>query len=242
MKIKFRPLDEKLEGIIDPPKPASQFLPEWYKNMPQFLPFTGDSTHGLSPYNNQSTNTTLKHCPPFLDSLTTGYIYSLPADIEVRIGIDGYLSFKWRTDGDFVIAHTEEQHPGLPSVVDGDSSVMKWGFDFRITTPPGYSTMFTHPFNRHDLPFRTFTGVVETDSYPQAVQFPFQFLSSQITEENLIIKRGTPLVQIIPFKRESWTSEVEKPDYKKAFKDSFMFNSTIVKSYKNNFWKKKTYK
>jgi len=30
--------------------------------------------------------------------------------------------------------------------------------------PAGYSLLITHPFNRHDLPFVTLTGLVDADS------------------------------------------------------------------------------
>jgi len=243
MKIEFTFIgpDSNFAEVLKPPQPASQFMPQWYKDMPQIMPSSGDTKPGLLPQDQYVTNSTMKHCSPFLDAITAGYVYALPIDMEIRKDQEGAFFFRWKTPGDFVSSHSEDQHPGLPNPVDGDGAVMKWVFDFKIKTPSGYSAMFTHPLNRHDLPFRTFSGIVDTDEYTQSVQFPFQLLSSQI-EDHLIIKKGTPLVQIIPFKREPWVAETTTQSTKQTFKDFFDFNSTIVKSYKNNFWKKKTYK
>jgi len=243
MKIEFTFVgpDSKFEEVLKPPQPASQFIPKWYKDMPQIMPSSEDSKSGLLPQDQHVTNSTMKHCSPFLDALTAGYVYSLPIDMEIRRDPEGAFFYRWKAPGDFISSHSQDQHPGLPAPVNGEGEVMKWVFDFKIKTPTGYSAMFTHPLNRHDLPFRTFSGIVDTDEYTQSVQFPFQLLSDQVGD-HLIIKKGTPLVQIIPFKREPWKSEVVTQSDKQTFKDYFNFNSTIVKSYKNNFWKKKTYK
>lgn len=242
-KITFTPVSEWASELLNPPKPASQFIPNWYKEMPSFLTSSSDAAPGLSVNNARATNSTVKHCPPFLDSLTSGYIWALPVDIEARKNSNGLVFLRWRTDGEFISPHSDDQIYGLPKPVDGEQSVMKWSLYFKINTPPGYSTMFTHPFNRHDLPFRTFTGIVETDSFPLAVEFPFQFLSDYLVEDKpMIISKGTPVVQMIPFKRENWKSSIEKVDDRKSLKSDFAFFSTIAKSYKDNFWKKKIYK
>jgi hypothetical protein len=139
--------------------------------------------------------------------------------------------------------HTEDQHPGLPNPVEMEksknSNVLKWASPFTIVTPKGYSCLFTHPFNRHDLPFRTFTGVVDTDSFKLPVQFPFQMITE--VKDILIIEKGTPVCQILPFKRETWSNKVEVMDTTEHNKNHFNYVSTIVKSYKKNHWSKKVY-
>ncbi len=226
---------------IDPPTPAKLHVPDWYKNMPNTIDKQKKS--GLSVDNNMATNSTLKGCSPFLDGLTSGYMYCAPADIEVRRLSDNNVTFKWRSDDPFITLHNEEQHPGLPNPVEMEKSnhgtVLKWASPFTIVTPKGYSCLFTHPFNRHDLPFRTFTGVVDTDSFGIPVQFPFQMISE--VNDILIIEKGTPVCQILPFKRENWTNKVEIEDAVQHNKRHFNYVSTIVKSYKKNHWNKKVY-
>jgi hypothetical protein len=98
--------------------------------------------------------------------------------------------------------------------------------------------MFCNPANRFDLPFQTITGIVDCDKYPGQVHFPF-FLKEGFTG---IIPKGTPIVQIIPIKRDSWKREHLK--YDKNFSAIFFekFFSTIKRSYKNNYWFKKEYR
>jgi hypothetical protein len=83
----------------------------------------------------------------------------------------------------------------------------KFTSPYVIKTPPGYSCIFTHPFNQVS-PFLTLTGVVDTDMHPLAVQFPFLMLK----DWEGTIKAGTPIVQIIPFKRDDWNHSVNKPN------------------------------
>jgi hypothetical protein len=236
-KISFIPMNRFTEVALDMPKPSAQSIPEWYKKIP--LVIEGYDEITLHDFNSKASTLTVKGCTPFLDALTVGYMAVLPSDLEVKKTNDGELFFNWRVEGDLVSLHTKDQHPGLPNIIDSQDSVIKFGFSFRIKTPKGYSALFTHPLNRHDLPFRTFSGIVDTDEYPQEVQFPFQ-LNKEITEP-IIIEKGTPVCQIIPFKRDNWKSTKEKYDEGFVLKSRFDFASKIVRSYKNQFWSKKNY-
>lgn len=242
MKIQFIPDNEYAEKIFNMPEPSKNFVPKWYKEMNLFIE-KKDKKHGIAINNRFAPNTTIKACSPFSDALFSGYIWSLPADIEIRkfqIENQKEISFRWRTHGpDLISEHSLNQHPGMPSLINGELFVMKWSFNFIIKTPPGYSTLFTHPLNRHDLPFRTFSGVVDTDTYTQSIQFPFQIYDFK--EEILILEKGTPVCQFVPFKRDNWSSKKEKYNKDDVEKKSFNFKSKIVRSYKNQFWNKKEY-
>lgn len=223
------------KDLISPPSSAVKLIPDWYKSMP---PVINNKKEGLSPKNKFATNSTLKGCSPFLDGLGLGYIYELPIDIELRKDGDNVV-VNWRSNEPFVTTHSIEQHPGLPAANMHMDFVLKWNFPFSIETPKGYSSLFTHPLNRHDLPFRTFSGVVETDSYIGNVQFPFQIIKD--FEYNLIIEKGTPICQIFPFKRENWESSHGYISTEEKTKRMFQIHSKIVRSYKNQWWQKKTY-
>jgi hypothetical protein len=235
MIIKFIPYDDLSDLILEIPQPSSKFIPQWYKKNPKFI--NDDKVAGLSENNSIATNTTIKSCSPFLDALSFGYVWSSPVDIEIKKDDNEYF-FRWRTEGNFVSSHDLEQHSCLPTMMYGNNLVMKWQFNFGIKTPKGYSTFFTHPLNRHDLPFRTFSGVVDTDSYSMPVQFPFQFFDIE-NNTSLIIEKGTPLCQFFPVQRKKWTSKKEKLDLNNNRKERFNFYSKIQNSYKNNFWNKK---
>ena len=67
---------------------------------------------------------------------------------------------------------------------------------WRIYTPPGYSVMFMTPTYQFEKRFTVLPGIVETDSYHH-VNFP----SIWHTTKDAVIERGTPFIQVIPFKK-----------------------------------------
>jgi hypothetical protein len=236
MNIEFTPRSLFAQDILPKPLVSKKFIPEWYSKMNIF--FDNDKQYGISKFNKLATNTTMKSCTPFLDALMFGYMWYLPMDLEIRFEKNNF-NFNWKTDNEMITRHEKDQHPSLPKAFNGHDFVAKFTFDFIIKTPKGYSTLFTHPLNRHDLPFRTFSGVVDTDKYTQAVQFPFQMLN--IDKNIFILEKETPLCQIIPFKRDDWKSSFKNFNNKKIQKDYFNFKSVIKKSYKNQYWSQKKY-
>lgn len=235
--IKFKPINELTKNLLVPPKPASNVIPDWYKKSP--IHMDKEKTDGLSKITTVTSNLTIKGCSPFLDALSFGYVYELPFDLEFR-KIDGRLSIRWSTNIDFVSGHTEDQYALLPAPYDGMEGVLKWKFSYQVITPKGYSTLFTHPLNRNDLPFQVLSGVVDTDSYPAQVEIPFQLLN-KFNEDIYIMEKGTPLFQIIPFKRDNWSSVLDKYDENLTLKAHFEIKSKIQRSYKNQWWKKKVF-
>jgi hypothetical protein len=239
--IEFLPASDFTRDYIEHPEPASTCIPEWYKDMPVYM--DNESKPGIfTRTKNAVANTTMKGCTPLLDALMTGYVYKNPVDIEVRRdSVTGEFGFRWKTGGDFISDHNFIQVSTLPPASGGDQHVHKWNNDFVITTPPGYSTLFTHPLNRNDLPFRTLSGVVDTDTYRIPVLFPFQFLDIPDGSDGpYIIPAGTPLCQFLPFKRDDWKSVKSTETFNKD-KKLFELHTTINRAYKHKFWKRKRY-
>jgi hypothetical protein len=215
---------------------AQKYVPDWYKNSPQKV--KGFENFSLMPQNPLVTTSTYKKCSPFLDALTSGYTFSLTQDIEIIKKEDNMPFILWRGSTLTPITwHDNDQWEGLIPPEDCYRYVYKWHNDFIIKTPKGYSTLFTHPHNRFDLPFNTLSGVVDTDKYNLPVHFPF-FVKNNFTG---IIKAGTPVAQMIFFKRNHWIRDIKK--YNKDFinKENFKFTSNIERSYKKFFWQKKNY-
>jgi len=215
---------------------AKKHVPDWYKKSPQKI--KGLENYSLVPNNSNTTTSTYKKCTPFLDALTNGYIFYLSQDIEVTRKEDGSPWITWRNGTLNPISHHDNnQWEGLKPPDNCYNYVYKWENYLVIKTPKKYSTLFTHPHNRFDLPFQTISGIVDTDKYNLPVHFPF-FLKENFTG---IIKAGTPVAQITFFKRNRWVSLIKK--YNKNFyqKAQFNFFSNIERSYKNLFWEKKEY-
>lgn len=237
VQLEFIPIDDFAKDYLESFKPASRYVPGWYREMPRHR--FGDSGYGIALNNDTISNATLKGCTPFLDALTYGYMAVAPVDFEVRKIEGEEFVIRWRTDGDFIGRHDQSQYPDMQR--ESKSSVLEWESYFITKTPKGYSTMFTHPFNRHDLPFRTFTGIVDTDKYYLPALLPFEITANIEPEEFFIIEKGTPLYQFFPIKRESWSSKTVEIDDKKRRKEYFDMKSKIKNSYKDKYWQRKSF-
>ena len=231
-KIEFILNDENLPDIYEAPKPAKSLVPEWYRSAP---PTIGREEVHILP--NGKRNGTYKKCVPFLDAVTSGYIVSLPCDVLVTKNEAGEQMFQWTVDGNVVSTHARQEHPGFP-IPDGyNKTVFTWIGHHIIKTPKGTSSLFTHPFNRNELPFRVLSGVVDTDSYLAPVDSPF-IVQKDFTG---ILPQGTPICQVIPFRRESWVSAVAHLTRKEL--DNWMnrYMSRLVSAYRASVWAKKEY-
>jgi|LakMenEpi03Aug12_release.lakeMendotaPanAssembly.Ray.scaffolds.fasta_scaffold251391_4 hypothetical protein len=230
-KIIFIPSQK--EPRLEPPTPSKKLLPKWYIDME---PWIG----GKPKIRELASNNTGKQCVPFLDSLTFGYMLRLHTDVEVirEPGVKT-ATITWKVPPNPVIHRDPGGIKGfpVPSGHDSDNWAFLGRFGFKV--PNGYSVLVTHPLNRFDLPFTITSGIMDADSYFAEGSIPF-FLKSNFEG---VIERGTPIAQIIPFKKESWSSEVSYDDkYMNASEQvKFDANSVLSGYYKKMFWNKKTF-
>jgi antitoxin (DNA-binding transcriptional repressor) of toxin-antitoxin stability system len=116
-----------------------------------------------------------------------------------------------------------------------------WFPEWSVETPPGYSALYTHPLNRFELPFLTVSGIIDNDKVILPGSMPF-FVKEGFVG---IIEAGTPIAQIIPFKREDWESEYasEKPlDLaRKNVVNSQKYRKPDGGVYKNEVWEPRKY-
>jgi len=214
-----------------PPKPGVKEVPEWYKNTPEYSTDQGKKI--IQPGN---TPHTIKKCIPVFDAITAGYIFYSQVDVQVSQGSDGLPFFNWPSQN-AIASHPISQAPLHP--LKNEAPYPKWQNPYAITTPPGYSVFFTQPMHRESI-FTILDGIVDTDTYKAPVNFPF--VLNDVKWEG-IIPAGTPIAQVIPFKRESWKHEfgtekdIEELDLVNSKLKSLFFNS-----YKRQFWFKKEYR
>ena len=102
-----------------------------------------------------------------------------------------------------------------------------------ITTPPGYSCLFVPPLNNSDDRFSIIPGIVQTDKHPIEVNFPFIINGDKYPILDTILKKGTPYVQVIPFKRESWKMKISD---RNSTKNNFKWGFFNINNYKTNVW------
>jgi hypothetical protein len=231
--IKIIPSTQLSESFINI-APASDFIPDWYRKSPSTI---NNNNSFLLPDNPAATSSTYKKCSPFYDALSSGYIMYLSSDIEVIYKNDT-PHILWRTNDTLVTEHSNNQWEGLPVPEGYFPFVYKWNNELILKSPKDYSLLFLNPINRFDLPFQVISGIVDCDAYELSTHFPF-FIKKGFTG---IIEKGTPIVQIIPIKRDSWVRQVEKYNKKEISVQLKKYFSTIKRSYKNNYWFRKEYK
>jgi len=201
------------------PAPASRLVPEWYRQM-----------NGV-----EDRVETVKKCIPVLDAFTIGYMIPLSADVmydHESKQIISNAAFKVNSD------HMPVQTKDVPILPGFDPQPHKWMNSWHIKTPKGYSTLFIHPLNRQDLPFYSFSGVVDTDTHPMVINFPF------VIREDFkgVIPAGTPMIQAIPFKRDEWDSTVIDTGKPYTFNRGYENQNAPLAWYKRVSWNKKVFR
>jgi hypothetical protein len=134
---------------------------------------------------------------PFLDALQTGWILPLAATVRLEVKDGGRtVDAGWEFDKVMVSNHAAFQVAGNPLQ---PRPPCKFHNYWTVRTPPGWSCLFVPPLNRPEPAFECLAGVVDTDLYPTHIHFPF-FATER--EGVHVIAKGTPLVQVIPFRRD----------------------------------------
>jgi hypothetical protein len=228
----------------DYPTPIKLNIPEWYKNLENTL-----------------SNKTIKGCMPFLDSLTAGYLLKTPQDFHIKHNVkneqglkDSFSTFGMSPMRAIVLeklvnlnsgvdCHPVNQLEGSPYIEKNKNlPFYKIMNPWKIKTPKGYSCLFVPPLNNADDRFSIMSGIVDTDTFPNEINFPIVLNGDKYPVLETLIKKGTPYVQIIPFKRESWKM-MFKPRKQNEVKNSFIFyNLKVIHMYKDKYWNKKSWK
>ena len=231
-KINYKSYFNFYENILIPSK---NLIPEWYKGSKNDFLSKGKS-NPLSMLEPNSKN--FKMCMPFFESLSSGYLVLCPVDLVVTTDEFGLQRVNW-VDPDYdVVNYRENEENNIPIPLGCSSRNFTWVFPVSIKLPKGYSAIITHPLNRYDLPFITTTGIIDGDFSFGFGQYPF-FIKENFTG---VIKQGTPIAQIIPFKTESWKIEQNDKIKEEALNNLVKSRSVLFGWYKNNYWKKKDYK
>jgi hypothetical protein len=213
------------------PVPGVKAVPEWYKKME--TSFTKDKTDARVVRETQ----TIKRCMPVLDAITAGYVIKTHTDLYVKY-IDGVVNFEWAFDN----TDTVSFHPAFQLInyreLDLPHGAPKLRNPWGIKTPKGYSCLFISPTHRPVSGIKILEGIVDTDLYTNAVQFPF------LVDDGFsgTIVAGTPIAQVIPFKRDSFRMTFgEAREREENEKVSKLVRTAWINSYRNKFRASKDY-
>ncbi len=222
------------------PQPSINDMPDWYSNTKEYFLKGTEPTITLQD-GGKLIDSTIKKCMPVYDAMTAGYIVYSFTDIFVR-QIDGIPNYQWHNLIDNVDIgihwHLKEQadnHPDFQNI-----PYPRWVLPWAISTPNGYSCIIVPPMHRESEFFKILPAIVDTDKLTTQINIPFVLKDPKFEG---MIPAGTPIAQIIPFKRESWKLEKgNKKDIEKNKNTAKLLQSSFINAYKNKFWQKKSYK
>jgi hypothetical protein len=186
MRMIFR-CDPTLSAHLPRPVAARGMLPDWLRAMPANA---HSQIHGRDIR-------TVKQCPPFIDAMAYGVMILLPCDVTVD---HGSLSWAWdipepATSGHPrapLSFHVPAQLVDTPFATAGEAAI-KFNSFWTIEVDPGWSLFAMHPVNRDDLPFRTITGLVDSDRFHDGgINFPALWTRPDFSG---VLTKGTPVAQ-----------------------------------------------
>jgi|SRR6056300_691881 hypothetical protein len=232
--IKFHLVQDFPKTLVLPPLPSKKLIPDWFKKIPP----------------NNKNDLTVKKCVPFIDAMGAGYTILSHMDIYIYQTTDKQVRI-WTPDKELeelskrwppIETHPGRQFPGSPMT---GYTVLKFMSPWIVETPPEYSTLFLPPINRLEIPLVPLVGLVDTDSYYNNVNIPFIHTALEPDEKKHMIPAGTPICQVIPFKRDEWKAEytwTEQEQIDKQQEERKKITKERLDWYKNHAHQKKIFK
>ena len=127
------------------PKPASNYIPEWYKETKSYM------DDKKKPNGSGLTTATIKRCMPVFDVISSGYIIPTPCDVWVdQVPLNEEEPekkqpyYEWASL-DIIQFHTIDQAPNHPNNTGHTFAYPKWMNPWAIKTPPGYFLLIILP-------------------------------------------------------------------------------------------------
>jgi hypothetical protein len=210
--------------LSNPIVEAKRLIPEWVKIQAK------------------NKNVKFAKCPGMFDLAQQGYIMRAWCDIHIKINRQGIFIKLERED----VQNTLTQHHMDFSVIEGlapipdnmPKMVRKLDTPWHIYCKPGYSAQVL-PATMHSPFFDkiyVYPGVVDYDGFQTC-----NFIFSGLKECEFTIWAGTPLLQIIPFKREDITAECGKSTEEDKDIAMASFYSRAPNFYRRMIHKRKNY-
>jgi len=218
--------------------PASQYRPDWWKKTSPYI--TKDGKSQFSDFMG------VKACPAIHHHFHAGYIVPSPVDFKVCANDFEYwiewgcpesdrknLDDNWNIDNH---GHVQEQlgHLDISGYVP---RTLKISTNINIMADRPCNVMFVNPYWTHLNTYNNFicmngTMQISNDLYPgRGHEIIPNYLVKKNTET--IIKRGDPLLQIIPFEQTACelTDVVLSPDHWQEWNShELLLNETRLKS------------
>ena len=209
------------------PVPASECLPDWFKDM--------ESKDGFR---------TAKHCRGVYDMMTFGYMILWPFDVTITKDENGKAFLKRTRDNDRGSFHPHP-HEQMGPYPDANLGMQKFGIEkvtlpYKIKSSKSTSVYMIQPPYRPDLKIDVMPGVIDTDKFYSPLNVLFTVKNTEFTRD-IKIAAGTPLALLMPFVRSEWEIEYNPLDVR--FDQITQENiDNVDKYYQKKLWTRKVFK
>ena len=234
-EIEFVAIDKYAFEVCPKPFPASQALPQWWKNALPYIKSPQNPDGKKIIIENRESNASFKKCTPMLDVLSSGYVVPLWTDIQIR-NVNNYPVITWRTTRDVFEIHNGQE----VEIPDGyQNTQVKFLNQWIPKLPKGFSALIIPCPGYPNSVLRPISAIIDYDKTTHAL-YPPMYLKEGFEG---IIEKGTPMFQVIPFKRDLWKIKINKEEKNmlKAREHQKIIKSVFSNSYKKIFWSRKEY-
>ena len=209
------------------PVPASECLPDWFKDM--------EHKEGFR---------TAKHCRGVYDIMTSGFMVLWPFDAVVTKDEHGKVFVKRARDNERPMFHPHP-HMQMGPYPDANLGSQKFGVDkvtlpYKIRSSKKTSVVMLQPPYRPDLKVEVMPGIIDTDKFYSPLNVLFTIKSSDSNRE-IKIPAGTPLALLMPIVRSEWGIEYNPLDVKldQITQENI---DNVDKHYQKKLWTRKVFK
>lgn len=221
-KITFVIKDKYLLANTDlHPKPISDFIPDWFKNMKPTQPIAN-----------------VKSCPSFIEVYKEGFVIVAPHDYLLSYD---ELNNKWYWNTP-VKYDNYELSPMLDQVQTHNNSqliehlpnspykfIFKLNLPMKVITPKGYSVRQLPLPYTYNEDYEILYGVFRSDKIHE---INLQ-LGYKTDDKEIIIKAGEPLCVFVPFKREKFKLNITNKPTKTLLINTSKLYSSFTKNIKS---------
>jgi hypothetical protein len=233
------------------PEPVQKHIPKWFLDKDKHAQ-NPDGTYKIDFFRNRETDAyevhripSWKSCPAILDIFSSGYYLFTPCDITFKENLEIEYDDDWKSiGGSWAFCFPRGDEADMPTPYGYSTQTFAWHPNWFMEVPKGYTVLFTHPMNIHELPFRTMSGFIDASNILTGSGNASFYIQENWTGT---IPAGTPYAQVIPIKNDAWVSEIvdhtneEILDHRNTKSENYLIGPGITK-YKQLDWLKKHYK
>lgn len=190
--------------------------------------------------NYENSRDKFQNCPGMNDLMRAGYIISAWDDIRIKSNSAGTVAKMEKS-------YTQQLSSMSPKVVNGIApiakdmplQVYKLNTPWSVTTKAGWSAMvlpaiYHFPFFEH---LYVYSGINDYEDF-----HTLNFIFTPLHECEIFIPAGTPLLQVIPYKREPVNAVTGAITQHERDVYNFSFPTRVRAAYRKFFHRRKSYK